>query len=61
MRFLKTMTLIRGENEEILESIEKLSEGRLTIDIEKVKEDNLFEKLYKSKRKPRPRYFIYLI
>ena len=39
----------------ILENIKTISGGELTIDINKVKEDNLFEKLYKTtKKKPRP-------
>lgn len=37
----------------ILDNIKTISGGELNIDLEKVKEDNLFEKLYKSKRKPR--------
>lgn len=37
----------------IIKNIEKLSEGKLTIDLEKVVENNLFEILYKSKSKPR--------
>lgn len=35
----------------ILENIKNISGGKLDIDIEKVKEDNLFEKLYKSRKK----------
>jgi hypothetical protein len=35
----------------ILENIKSISDGKLDIDLEKVKEDNLFEKLYKEKRK----------
>jgi hypothetical protein len=35
----------------ILENIKTISNGQLDIDLEKVKEDNLFEKLYKEKRK----------
>ncbi|MEJ2003572.1 MAG: DUF4290 domain-containing protein [Cyclobacteriaceae bacterium] len=33
----------------ILENIKSISDGKLDIDLDKVKEDNLFEKLYKSK------------
>ncbi|ELR69640.1 hypothetical protein C900_04865 [Fulvivirga imtechensis AK7] len=35
----------------ILENINTISGGALNIDLEKVKEDNLFEKLYNTKRK----------
>lgn len=35
----------------ILENINTISGGKLNIDLEKVKEDNLFEKLYNTKRK----------
>lgn len=38
----------------ILENIERLSGGKLSLNIEKVKQDNLFEQLYKTKRKPKP-------
>ena len=39
----------------ILDNIKTISDGELTIDIDRVKEDNLFEKLYKTtKKKPRP-------
>ncbi len=37
----------------IVKNIDKLSKGKLTIDLEKVTENNLFEILYKSKSKPR--------
>ena len=36
----------------ILENIKAISKGELTIDLERVKEENLFEKLYRAKRKP---------
>lgn len=35
----------------ILENIKTISKGELTIDLDKVKEDNLFEKLYSNKRR----------
>ncbi|MBL6448650.1 DUF4290 domain-containing protein [Fulvivirga sp. 29W222] len=35
----------------ILENIKSISKGELTIDLDKVKEDNLFEKLYSNKRR----------
>ena len=37
----------------ILKDIEKMSEGKLTLDLEKVREENLFEKLYREKKKQR--------
>ncbi len=37
----------------IIKDIERMSEGRLTLDLDKVREENLFEKLYREKRKPR--------
>lgn len=36
----------------IIKDLEKLSEGRLTLDLEKVRGENLFEKLYREKKKP---------
>ncbi|MEM6524932.1 MAG: DUF4290 domain-containing protein [Bacteroidota bacterium] len=36
----------------ILENIKSISGGELDIDLSKVKDDNLFERLYKDKRKP---------
>jgi len=39
----------------ILENIKFLSDGKLTIDLEKVKEGNLFEVLYKEKGGSRPK------
>lgn len=36
----------------ILDNIKTISRGELTIDLDKVKEENLFEKLYKSKKRP---------
>ena len=38
----------------ILKDIQLMSGGALNINIEKVREDNLFEKLYKDKKKPKP-------
>lgn len=38
----------------ILNDIRILSEGKLTLSIEKVREDNLFEKLYKEKKLMKP-------
>ena len=38
----------------ILENIKAISGGALDIDLSKVKDDNLFERLYKDKRKPSP-------
>lgn len=35
----------------ILNDIKIMSDGKLTLDIEKVREDNLFEKLYKEKKR----------
>ena len=37
----------------ILKDIEKMSEGKLTLDLDKVREENLFEKLYREKKKQR--------
>ena len=37
------------DDEVILENIQTISKGALDIDLERVKEDNLFEKLYKTK------------
>ncbi|MCG8391325.1 MAG: DUF4290 domain-containing protein [Cytophagales bacterium] len=39
------------EDAVILENIKAISDGALDIDLERVKEDNLFERLYKDKRK----------
>ena len=39
----------------ILENIKSISGGELNIDLEKVREDNLFEKLYKTTVKKKPR------
>ena len=36
----------------ILKDIKAMSDGQLTMNIEKVREDNLFEKLYRDKKKP---------
>ena len=38
----------------IIKDIQLLSQGKLTMNIEKVREDNLFEKLYRERKKPRP-------
>jgi len=38
----------------ILKDIKNMSEGKLSMDLDKVREDNLFEKLYRDKKKPRP-------
>ena len=38
----------------ILKDIQLLSQGKLTMNIDKVREDNLFEKLYRERKKPRP-------
>ncbi len=38
----------------ILNDIKLMSEGKLTLNIEKVREDNLFEKLYKEKKRLKP-------
>lgn len=37
----------------ILKDIEKMSDGKLTLSLDKVREENLFEKLYREKKKPR--------
>jgi hypothetical protein len=38
----------------IIKDIKILSAGELTLNLDKVKEDNLFEKLYREKKKARP-------
>ena len=38
----------------ILKDIKNMSEGKLSMDLDKVREDNLFEKLYRDKKKQRP-------
>jgi hypothetical protein len=38
----------------ILNDIRLMSEGKLTMNIDKVREDNLFEKLYRDRKKMRP-------
>jgi hypothetical protein len=38
----------------IIKDIKLLSGGELSMDIDKVREDNLFEKLYRERKKPRP-------
>ncbi len=37
----------------IIKDIEKMSDGKLTLSLDKVREENLFEKLYHEKKKPR--------
>ncbi|HCM76730.1 MAG TPA: DUF4290 domain-containing protein [Cytophagales bacterium] len=37
----------------IIKDIEKMSDGQLTLDLSKVREENLFEKLYREKKKQR--------
>lgn len=37
----------------IIKDLEKMSDGKLTMNLEKVREENLFEKLYREKKKPR--------
>ncbi len=37
----------------IIKDIEKMSDGKLTLNLEKVREENLFEKLYREKKKHR--------
>lgn len=41
----------------ILKDIQNMSGGALNVSIDKVREDNLFEKLYKERKKPRPQGF----
>jgi Domain of unknown function (DUF4290) len=36
----------------ILKDIKNMSEGKLSLDLDRVREDNLFEKLYREKKKP---------
>ncbi len=38
----------------IVNDIKIMSDGKLTLNIDKVREDNLFEKLYKEKKRDRP-------
>jgi Domain of unknown function (DUF4290) len=38
----------------IVKDIRNISQGKLNVNIDKVREDNLFEKLYREKKKPRP-------
>lgn len=37
----------------IIKDIEKMSDGKLTLNLDKVREENLFEKLYREKKKQR--------
>ncbi|MCZ8021849.1 MAG: DUF4290 domain-containing protein [Cyclobacteriaceae bacterium] len=41
----------------ILRDLQTLSKGALTINIEQIREDNMFEKLYRDKKKQRPHGF----
>ena len=50
--FYNTWNKDNIEEESILNSIKALSKNQLDIDIEKVKENNLFESLYKERPKP---------
>ena len=36
----------------IIKDLEKMSEGKLTLSLDRVREENLFEKLYREKKKP---------
>ena len=38
----------------ILKDIQLMSGGKLSMNLDKVREDNLFEKLYRERKKPRP-------
>ncbi len=38
----------------ILRDLQILSKGALTLNIEQIREDNMFEKLYRERKKPRP-------
>ena len=38
----------------IVKDIQTMSGGKLTLSLDKVREDNLFEKLYRERKKPRP-------
>jgi len=38
----------------IVKDIQILSQGKLTLNLDKVREDNLFEKLYRERKNPRP-------
>ncbi len=38
----------------IVKDIQILSQGKLSLSLEKVREDNLFEKLFRERKKPRP-------
>lgn len=40
------------DDEVILENMQRMSGGKLDIDLSKVREDNLFERLYKAKTRP---------
>ena len=38
----------------IVKDLLNMSQGKLVLDLEKVREDNLFEKLYRERKTPRP-------
>jgi hypothetical protein len=38
----------------IVKDLKNLSQGKLVLDLEKVREENLFEKLYRERKNPRP-------
>lgn len=38
----------------IVKDLASMSQGKLTLNLDKVREDNLFEKLYREKKNPRP-------
>ncbi len=38
----------------IVKDLQIMSQGKLTLNLEKVREDNLFEKLYRERKNPRP-------
>ena len=38
----------------IVKDLQIMSQGKLTLNLDKVREDNLFEKLYRERKNPRP-------
>ncbi len=44
----------REEASVIVKDLKNLSQGKLVLDLEKVREENLFEKLYRERKNPRP-------
>lgn len=40
----------------ILQNLQQMTGGQLNVNIDKIKEDNLFEKLYKERKRPRPQH-----